>query len=82
MGSLACVCACAVGPPLTGPSSPVSFFSASVILCRVTESRVPEAELVLAAVLVVVLPDDRADWATAVGPPLATSSELVMTYGC
>jgi hypothetical protein len=79
MGSLACDCACAVGPPLTGRASPVSFFSASVILCRVSESRVPDALLVLAAVLEVVLPDDRTDWATAVGPPLATSSELVIT---
>jgi hypothetical protein len=80
MGSLAWLCACAVGPPLTGPSSPVSFFSASVILCRVPESRVPDAVLVLAAALEAVLPDDKEDWATDVGPPLAGSSDLVITY--
>jgi hypothetical protein len=81
MGSLAWLCACAVGPPATGCASPVSFFSASVILCRVSESRVPDAELVVAVavVLEVVLPDVKADWATDVGPPLATSSDLVMT---
>jgi hypothetical protein len=82
MGSLAWLCACAVGPPLTGPSWPVSFFSASVILCKVPESRVPDAVFVLALASKVVLPDDKVDWATEVGPPLAGSSDWVITCRC
>lgn len=39
IGSLACFCACAVGPPLMGSSCPVSFFSASVILLRLSDVR-------------------------------------------
>ena len=56
-----------MGPPVTGPSSPVSFFSASVILWRVEEFRVPVwVEALVEDVLeevegVLEVPDDRAD---------------------
>ena len=43
MGSLACFCAWAVGPPLTGRSWPVNSFSAAVMCEMVSESSLPEA---------------------------------------
>jgi hypothetical protein len=82
IGSPACCCALAVGPPCVGPSAPVISFSFSVILDMVAESRRPVCcwllEFVLDALLRVevalelgdeVLPDpDRCDCATLVGP--------------
>lgn len=51
MFSPTCFWACAVGPPLTAPSSPVISFSFSVILEMVAESSTPDAGVLLVEVL-------------------------------
>lgn len=51
-------CFCAVGPPLTGSSFPVNYFSASVIFDMIAESRTPDEALVLLAFTSGVVDDE------------------------